>query len=251
MIEEHPITAAALIIGDEILSGRTKDRNIGQIADHLTSIGIKLVEVRVVADDRDGIIEALNALRAKYTYVFTSGGIGPTHDDITAEAVACAFDEALEVNSEVAAQMKVAYEKKGLELNSARMRMARIPKGAKLVPNDLSVAPGFQIGNVIVMAGVPAILDGMLKEATKTLKKGQRTHSMGLVLDNAEGEIADLYAKHQTEWPSIQMGSYPSFKDGAYVTELVLRGHDPVTLQRASMALQVKLREHKFQFKSK
>lgn len=251
MTEEHPVTAAALIIGDEILSGRTKDRNIGQIADHLTSIGIKLLEVRVVADDRAAIVEALNILRAKYTYVFTSGGIGPTHDDITAESVACAFDVPLVINSEVAALMKVAYEKRGLELNSARMRMARIPVGAKVVPNNLSVAPGFQIGNVIVMAGVPAILDDMLKEATKTLKKGQKIYSICLVLDKAEGEIADLYAKHQAEWPSVQMGSYPSFKDGAYLTELVLRGHDEVTLQGAAMALQVKLCAHNIQFKYK
>lgn len=248
MIEELPITAAALIIGDEILSGRTKDRNIGQIADHLTSIGIKLAEVRVVADDQRAIIEAVNDLRKRYTYVFTSGGIGPTHDDITAESVACAFDVPLEVNTEAVALMKVAYEKRGLELNSARIRMARIPVGAKLVPNNLSVAPGFQIQNVIVMAGVPAILEDMLKHSTKSLQKGLLLHSISLVLDKAEGEIADLYANHQVEWPSVSMGSYPSFSEGNYRTELVLRGHDLVTLQGASGALQVKLKEKNFNF---
>lgn len=251
MTEEHPITAAALIIGDEILSGRTKDRNIGQIADHLTSVGIKLLEVRVVADKKKAIIGALNALRDKYTYVFTSGGIGPTHDDVTADSVASAFEVPLEINEEVAALMKVAYEKRGLELNSARLRMARIPKGASLVPNHLSVAPGFQIGNVIVMAGVPTILHEMLKEATKSLKKGQLMHSVSLILDRAEGEIADLYSGHQKEWPTILMGSYPSFKEGAYSTELVLRGHDLVTLQGASLALQVKLRELNYVFNVK
>ena len=251
MKEEHPITAAALIIGDEILSGRTKDRNIGQIAEHLSSIGMKLLEVRVVPDNKNAIIEAVNALRAQYTYVFTSGGIGPTHDDITAQCIADAFGVPLEINSEAAALMKVAYEKRGLELNSARMRMARIPLGARLVPNSVSVAPGFQIGNVIVMAGVPAILNDMLKEATKTLKKGMVMHSISLVLDMAEGEIADLYAQHQEEWPNILMGSYPSFRDGTYTTELVLRGHDPVTLQGAVLSLQVKLKARNLLFRSK
>lgn len=248
MVKKAAISAAALIIGDEILSGRTKDRNIGLIAEHLTAIGIELREVRVVRDCSVSIIDAINALRTQYTYVFTSGGIGPTHDDITAESIAKAFGVPLEIDPVVAAQMKAAYEKRGLEINSARLRMARIPTGASLVPNSVSVAPGFRIENVIVMAGVPAILEGMLKEATKTLTKGTPILSKSLILEHAEGEIADLFAAHQAEWPTLLMGSYPNFQNESYATELVLRGHDAVTLEGAWRALQVKLSTGNFKF---
>jgi len=193
------ITAAVLVIGDEILSGRTKDKNIGYIADYLTAIGIDLKEVRVVADEAAAIVDALNALRAKYTYVFTTGGIGPTHDDITADCVAEAFGVALEFHPEAIAILKDRLAKTGGELNEARLRMARIPKGAALVANKVSGAPGFWIGNVITMAGIPAVMQGMLDEV---------------------GAIAKAY-------PSTIIGSYPFIdeKNGPN-TNIVVRSRD-------------------------
>ncbi|MGA7034720.1 MAG: competence/damage-inducible protein A, partial [Pseudolabrys sp.] len=164
------ITAAVLVIGDEILSGRTKDKNIGYIAEYLTAIGIDLKEVRVVADDAPEIVAAIDALRAKYTYVFTTGGIGPTHDDITTDCVADAFGVALEFHPEAVAILKERLAKTGGELNEARMRMARIPHGAALVANKVSGAPGFWIGNVITMAGIPAVMQAMLDEVAPKLK---------------------------------------------------------------------------------
>ncbi len=174
MTLDSSVTAGLLVIGDEILSGRTKDKNIGTIADHLTAIGIALREVRVVADIEPSIIEAVNALRHRYTYVFTTGGIGPTHDDITADAIAKAFEVSIAVDPRAVAIMKPAYEKRGIELNAARLRMARIPAGADLVVNEVSVAPGFRIGNVIVMAGVPSIMESMLHSATAVLQTGAK-----------------------------------------------------------------------------
>src|SRR5689334_24136485 len=164
------VTAAVLVIGDEILSGRTKDKNIGYIADYLTAIGIDLKEVRVVSDDAPAIVAALNALRQRYTYVFTTGGIGPTHDDITADCVAKAFAVPLEVHPEAVRIISERAAKMGTEMNEARMRMARIPRGAKLVVNKVSGAPGVWIGNVIVMAGVPAIMQAMVDAVAAELK---------------------------------------------------------------------------------
>ena len=164
------VTAAVLVIGDEILSGRTKDKNIGYIADYLTAIGIDLKEVRVVSDDETAIVEALNALRAKYSYVFTTGGIGPTHDDITADCIAKAFGVSIDHDPRAVAILQERMAKVGTELNEARLRMARIPKGADLVHNKVSGAPGFWIGNVITMAGVPSIMQAMLDEVAPKLK---------------------------------------------------------------------------------
>lgn len=242
------VTAALLVIGDEILSGRTKDRNIGTIADHLTSIGIALKEVRVVADEEDDIVAAVNALRRRYTYLFTTGGIGPTHDDITADAIAKAFGVTIDVDPRAVAIMKPAYAKRGIELNAARMRMARIPAGADLIVNSVSVAPGFRIGNVIVMAGVPAIMEGMLMTATETLNRGETVGSVSIYVHHAEGEIADLFAAHQSLWPAVAMGSYPTFKDQQYATDLVLRSADTAALQAAAEELVVKLTNSGFNF---
>src|SRR5258705_12941849 len=158
------VTAGLLVIGDEILSGRTKDKNIGYIAEYLTGIGIDLREVRVVADDEAAIVEALNALRIRYTYVFTTGGIGPTHDDITADSVAKAFGVPIDYDPRAVALLKERYAVLGTELNAARMRMTRMPKGAELVPNKVSAAPGFWIGNVIVMAGRAHIIEALADE---------------------------------------------------------------------------------------
>src|SRR5207237_6597578 len=166
------LTAAILVIGDEILSGRTKDKNIGYIAEYLTNIGIDLKEVRVVADEEDEIVAALNALRSRYTYVFTTGGIGPTHDDITADSVAKAFGVSIDVDPRAVAIMKERFAARGVEMNEARLRMARIPVGADLVENKQSGAPGFMIGNVIVMAGVPSGMQAMLEAARPKHKAG-------------------------------------------------------------------------------
>ena len=183
------VTAAVLVIGDEILSGRTKDKNIGFIADYLTAIGIDLKEVRVISDDESAIIEALNALRARYTYVFTTGGIGPTHDDITAECVAKAFGVGISHHPEAVAILKERMAKIGGELNEARLRMARIPHGAALVKNNVSGAPGFWIENVIVMAGVPSIMQAMVDEVAPKLKTGAKLLSETIRADAKEGDV--------------------------------------------------------------
>src|SRR5919106_5489259 len=166
------VTAAMLVIGDEILSGRTKDKNIGHLADIMTAIGIDLKEVRIVPDVEDEIVAAVNALRARYTYLFTTGGIGPTHDDITADAVAKAFGVPIDVDPRAVAVMRERYKPE--DLNEARLRMARIPQGADLVENPISKAPGFRLGNVFVMAGVPAIMEAMLDNIAPTLQTGTR-----------------------------------------------------------------------------
>jgi len=237
------ITAAALVIGDEILSGRTKDKNIGTIAEHLSAIGIQLREVRVVPDDEAEIISAVNALRARFTYVFSTGGIGPTHDDITADCMAKAFGVSIDIDPRAVALMKPAYDKRGLELTEARLRMARIPDGASLIANSVSIAPGFMIGNVIVMAGVPAIMESMLKDATQHLRTGAKMGSVTIALDRAEADIAVLFADHQRLYPDVIMGSYPAFNAGNYRTELVLRSCVPARLAEAAASLQTKLEQ--------
>jgi molybdenum cofactor synthesis domain-containing protein len=235
--DSDPVTAALLVIGDEILSGRTKDKNIGAIADHLTAIGIDLKEVRVVADDEAAIVAAVSELRRRNSYLFTTGGIGPTHDDITADCVAKAFGVSIDVDPRAVAVMKPAYAAKGLELTPARLRMARIPAGAELIANTVSFAPGFVLDNVIVMAGVPAIMQAMLDEVTPRLRTGARMLSRTIKLACPEGEVADVFARHQQAYPDVVMGSYPGFKDGRYATELVLRTRDAGRLNEAASAL--------------
>jgi molybdenum cofactor synthesis domain-containing protein len=221
------ITAAVLVIGDEILSGRTKDKNIGYIADYLTAIGIDLKEVRVVADEAAAIVDALNALRAKYTYVFTTGGIGPTHDDITADCVAAAFGVALEFHPEAIAILKARLAKTGGELNEARLRMARIPKGAALVANKVSGAPGFWIGNVITMAGIPAVMQAMLDEVAPKLKTGTKLLSETIRADAKEGDVGTELGAIAKAHPSTIIGSYPFIdeKNGPN-TNIVVRSRD-------------------------
>jgi molybdenum cofactor synthesis domain-containing protein len=241
-MSEEIVTAALLVIGDEILSGRTKDKNIGWIADHLTAIGIQLREVRVVPDVEAEIVEALNVLRAKFGYVFTTGGIGPTHDDITADCVAKAFGVGIDVDPRALAIMKPYYEKRGVELTPARLRMARLPVGSELVENSVSIAPGFQIGNVIVMAGVPHIMQVMLDAVTPRLRTGRRMLSEQIELKHPEGAIADLFGAHQTEFPDVIMGSYPFGRDQqTWGTNLVLRATDPARLAAAVSGLKAKL----------
>ena len=235
------ITAALLIIGDEILSGRTKDKNIGMLADHLTALGIRLREVRIVGDQEGAIVEAVNALRAKFSYVFTTGGIGPTHDDITAESIAKAFEVKIDIDPRAVALMEPEYKRRGLELTPARLRMARIPDGGELIHNSVSMAPGFIMGNVIVMAGVPAIMAAMFNDVAPTLTRGVKLFSKTLTLAHPEAEIAELFATHQELYPTVSMGSYPSFHDGKYKTELVLRATDSDHLQKVANELARKL----------
>jgi len=231
------VTAALCVIGDELLSGRTKDKNIGYIADHLTAIGIQLKEVRIVPDEQDEIVAAINALRARYTYLFTTGGIGPTHDDITADAVAKAFGVSIDVDERALAPMKAYFERRGVELTPARLRMARIPFGAELVENSVSIAPGFMLGNVIVMAGIPAIMQVMLDAATKYLKTGKKMLSSALDLHRPEGEIATVFGDLQKRYPDVPMGSYPFMRDGKPGTQLVLRSTDAARLAQAESEL--------------
>jgi molybdenum cofactor synthesis domain-containing protein len=235
---EEIVTAAVLVIGDEILSGRTHDRNINYIASHCTRIGIRLREVRVVADDEEAIVEAVNVLRARNTYLFTTGGIGPTHDDITADAVAKAMGVAIAHDPRAVALLDAYFARRGIEATPARMRMARIPHGAELITNSLSVAPGFMIANVIVLAGVPDIMQVMLDDVTPRLRTGAKMITATIQLFRPEGDVADLFAAHQKTFPDVAMGSYPSFADGRVSTQLVLRSTDSSLLQRAREELE-------------
>jgi molybdenum cofactor synthesis domain-containing protein len=236
------VTAALIVIGDEILSGRTKDRNIGHIADHCTAIGIQLKEVRIVADEEPAIVEAVNALRARYSYVFTTGGIGPTHDDITADAIAKALGVPIDINPQAFALLRAYYEKNNRELTPGRLRMARTPVGATLVENGISVAPGFMIGNVITMAGIPNIMQAMLEAVTPRLKTGKKMLSRSIDLNSPEGAIAELFGEHQKEFPEVPMGSYPFRVDDRPCTQLVLRSTDPEQLAAATAGLEAKLK---------
>ena len=233
------VTAALLVIGDEILSGRTKDKNIGHIADHLTAIGIQLKEVRVVADVEEEIVAAVNALRKRYTYLFTTGGIGPTHDDITADSIAKAFGVGIDVDERALAPMKAYFERRGVELTPARLRMARIPFGAELVENSVSIAPGFMLGNVIVMAGVPNIMHVMLDAATRFLKTGKKMLSFAIDVHRPEGEIGDPFSALQKRYPDVSMGSYPFQRDGKPGTQLVLRSTEAARLVEAENELKL------------
>jgi len=236
------VTAALLVIGDEILSGRTKDRNIGTVAEHLTGIGIRLSEVRVIADDEAEIVAAVNTLRTRYDYLFTTGGIGPTHDDITADSLAKAFGVVVGVDPRAEKILAEHYARRGLALTPARLRMARIPAGASLIPNPISGAPGFRIGNVIVMAGVPDIMHVMLEAATPELDTGAKLLSVTIPIDRPESEIAEIFSAHQQRFRDVAMGSYPLLRNGQPAAELVLRSCDPSRLAEAAEALKVALK---------
>jgi molybdenum cofactor synthesis domain-containing protein len=230
-------TAAILIIGDEILSGRTKDRNIGFIADTLTDIGIDLEEVRIVADREAAIAEAVRALSGRYDFVFTSGGIGPTHDDITADSVAKAFGLAIDIDQRAVDLLMPFWKGRGIEPNESRLRMARIPEGASLIPNSVSAAPGFVVKNVFVMAGVPSIMQAMMDEVVKMLPASAPVFSETIEAGRGEGDIAVPAAEVQKAFPGVRIGSYP-YHDGAkFTTRLVLRSRDRAALAAAKAAL--------------
>lgn len=230
-------TAAMLVIGDEILSGRTRDTNTNFLASALTDRGIRLMEARVVADDHTAIVAAVNALRSTWDHVFTSGGIGPTHDDITADAVAAAFGARISHRPDAMALLAAHYERAGLEFNAARQRMARIPDGATLIDNPVSTAPGFTLGNVHVMAGVPKIFEAMVAGVLATLTGGAPLLSQSWQVNRGEGEIADAFAALAAEYPDLTMGSYPFQRNGAFGTNLVIRGTDPARLDQAMLRL--------------
>ena len=233
------ITAALLVIGDEILSGRTKDKNIGYIAEYLTALGIDLGEVRIVGDQERAIVDALNALRARYTYVFTTGGIGPTHDDITADCVAKAFGVPIDIEPRALAILHERLAATGAEMNEARLRMTRIPKGADLVLNKVSGAPGMWIENVIVMAGVPSIMQAMLDEVAPKLKTGVRMLSETIRADAREGDIGSQLGAIAKANPQVAIGSYPFFDpQHGPNTNVVLRGRDPAKLAAAKAAVE-------------
>jgi molybdenum cofactor synthesis domain-containing protein len=236
------VTAAILVIGDEILSGRTKDKNIGYIAEFLTGLGVDLKEVRVVADDEADIVAAVNALRSRYTYVFTTGGIGPTHDDITAECIAKAFGVPIEIHPEALRIISERAAKMGTEMNEARMRMARIPNGAALVENKVSGAPGFWIGNVIVMAGVPSIMQAMMDVVAPQLKTGVKMLSETIRADAREGDVGTELGAIAKAHPDVTIGSYPFFDDKLGPnTNIVVRARDPQKLTAARAAVEAML----------
>jgi molybdenum cofactor synthesis domain-containing protein len=236
------VTAAVLVIGDEILSGRTKDKNIGFIAEHMTAIGIDLKEVRVVPDEEPEIVAALNALRARYTYVFTTGGIGPTHDDITADAVAKAFGLPIDYDPRAVELLRERLAVTGGEMNEARLRMTRMPKGSELVLNKISAAPGFMIGNVIVMAGIPQVMQAMLEYVTPMLKTGTAMLSESVRGDCREGDIGTELGAVAKAHAGVVIGSYPFMDDERRPnTHIVLRSRDPQKLAAAKAAVEAML----------
>jgi len=233
------VTAAVLVIGDEILSGRTKDKNIGYIAEYLTALGIDLMEVRIVGDEESAIVDALNALRKRYTYVLTTGGIGPTHDDITADCVAKAFGVPIDVDPRALAIMQERLAATGAEMNEARLRMTRIPKGADLVLNKVSGAPGMWIENVIVMAGVPSIMQAMLDEVAPKLKTGVRMLTETIRADAREGDIGTELGEIANAIAGVTIGSYPFFDPQLGPnTNVVLRSRDAEKLALARRAVE-------------
>ena len=227
--------AALIIIGNEILSGRTQDKNLSYLANWLNEIGIQLSEVRVIRDEEEIIVDAVNNLRKTYNYVFTTGGIGPTHDDITSLSIARAFNVDLEINDKALSILKEYY--KDSELTDARMKMTMIPKGAELVDNPISRAPGFKIENVFVMAGIPSIMQGMLEGARKYLKGGDIIKSTSVDVFTRESNVAEELAELQRNYPDIEIGSYPFSKENKFGTSLVLRSKDSRLLKKCELEL--------------
>jgi molybdenum cofactor synthesis domain-containing protein len=241
MNAEPAPTAAILIIGDEILSGRTADTNTNTIARFLGVLGIDLKEVRVVGDVQDEIVAALNALRARYTYVFTTGGIGPTHDDITADAVAKAFGVGIDYNPEALKVLAARY--KPGEFNEMRKRMARIPFGASLVKNGISAAPGFHLENVFVLAGVPMVMQAMLEDIEPRLARGRVVKAVTISAPIAEGTVAAALAQLQGEHATVAIGSYPYYREDGYGVQLVARGRDTAAVEKVAQALEEIIRK--------
>jgi molybdenum cofactor synthesis domain-containing protein len=236
-------TAALAVIGDEILSGRTQDKNVAQVATWLNEQGIRLAEVRIVPDDLARIAETVNALRAAHDYLFTTGGIGPTHDDITVDAIAAAFAVPVTVHPDARAILEDYYRDRPGGLNPARLRMARVPQGAELIPNPTSGAPGVKMGNVYILAGVPNIAASMLEALTGTLQGGRPVVSVTVGARAPESDVADLLRETEQAHPGVAIGSYPFFKDGRYGSNFVIRSEDGELAQSCGGALSERLRE--------
>ena len=230
-------TAAVLVIGNEILSGRTQDINIAYMANGLASHGIRLQEARIIPDIEAVIVDTVNSLRATYSYVFTTGGIGPTHDDITADCIAKAFDTTIDIHPEAQKRLLAVWKERDIEPNADRMRMARIPLGAHLIDNPVSVAPGFRIDNVFVMAGVPKIMQAMFDSVLPTLEKGQVIQSVSVMCDLGEGTIAAPLRALQQRFPDVDLGSYPGRTDGKFRVSLVARSVDREQLKQIELLL--------------
>lgn len=230
-------SAAMIVIGDEILSGRTRDSNMHHLAQQLAEVGIDLREVRMIGDERGTIIAAVQALARAYDHVFTSGGIGPTHDDITADCIAAAFDREIDVRDDARQILAEFYRKTGTELNQARLRMARIPEGATLIDNPVSAAPGFRVENVHVLAGVPAVFQAMVASVLPTLTGGAPLISETLRVERGEGDIAGPLGEVAEAHPDLSIGSYPFQRDGRFGAHLVVRGQDRAEVDRAMARL--------------
>ncbi len=226
-------TAAVLLIGDEILSGRTKDKNLGFIADYLTLLGIDLREARCVADVEEDIVAAVNALRARFTYVFTTGGIGPTHDDITADAIGKALGVPVTHDPRAVEILMAFFKEIGREPNEARLRMARVPQGATLIENAVSKAPGFRMGNVFVMAGVPKVMNAMMDAIAPSLERGAPMQSRTVTLQGGEGDVAKPLGEIQSRYEDVFIGSYPFEGPSGFATNLVVRSRNLAALEKA------------------
>jgi len=240
-------TAALVVIGDEILSGRTQDKNVGQLATWLNDHGIRLAEVRIVPDDSGRIGEAVNALRASHDYLFTTGGIGPTHDDITVDAIAAAFGVPVIVHPEARRILEDYYRDRSGGLTEARMRMARTPEGAELLKNPSSGAPGIRMGNVYILAGVPGIAASMLEALTGKLEGGRPVVSVTVGARAPESDVADLLRETEEAHPGVAIGSYPFFRDGRYGSNFVIRSEDGDLARRTGDKLAERLREAGFE----
>ena len=235
-------TAALVVIGDEILSGRTEDRNVAQVASWLNVQGIRLEEVRIVPDQQQAIVAAVNGLRQNHDYVFTTGGIGPTHDDITVDSIAAAFGVPVIIHPEARAILEHYYRNRG-ELTAARLQMARVPEGAELIPNPTSGAPGVRIGNVFILAGVPNIARSMLEALDGKLEGGRPMVSVTVRAHVAESEAAELLEKVQDEHPSVAIGSYPFYRDGGFGADFVVRCDEEALANACAEALRKRLNE--------
>ena len=240
-------TAALVVIGDEILSGRTQDKNVGQVATWLNEQGIRLAEVRIVPDVSERIVETVNVLRVEHDYVFTTGGIGPTHDDITVDAIAAAFGVSVVVHPEARRILEDYYRDRPGGLTDARLRMARVPEGAELIPNPTSGAPGVRIANVYIMAGVPHIAASMLESLTGKLEGGRPVVSVTIGARAPESDVADLLRETEAAHPGVVIGSYPFFKDGRYGANFVIRSEDAELARATGEDLSARLREAGFE----
>ena len=245
MNEERVWTAALVVIGDEILSGRTQDKNVAQLATWLNEQGIRLAEVRIVPDETARIADTVNALRTRHDYLFTTGGIGPTHDDITVDAIAAAFGVQVIIHPEARRILEDYYRNRpdGMVLTEARLRMARVPEGAELLPNPSSGAPGVKMGNVYIMAGVPHIAASMMEALTGKLQGGRPVVSVTVGARAAESDVADLLRETEAAHPGVAIGSYPFFKDGRYGANFVIRSEDGDLARATRDELSSRLRE--------